>query len=137
MVADEESRAVPETWRLKPSVFNKMQKIWYSKVNVFASHWNAQLPLFMSRRPQPRAMRTDAISINWKGLAVYSPPPLIFQCLEKIRREKADVVFVCPIWTGKPWFPVLLELTCDVTLLFHQEPSLLRYALQEQTAGFR
>jgi hypothetical protein len=135
VVADEESRAGPDAgdWRLKPSVFNKVQRIWFSKVDVFASHWNAQLPLFISWRPQPQAMRTDAFSVNWNGLAGYIFPPfaLIFKCLEKIRREKADVVFVCPIWPGQPWFPVLLELACDVTLLLHQESSLLTSALQE------
>lgn len=75
----------------------------------------------------------NAFAINWKDLAGYVFPPfaLIFKCLEKIRREKAEIVFVCPTWTGQPWFPVLLELACDVPVMFRQEPSLLLSALEE------
>jgi hypothetical protein len=28
--------------------------------------------------------------------------------------EKANIVLVCPVWPTKPWFPVLLELVCDL-----------------------
>jgi hypothetical protein len=135
VIADEESRAGPDAsdWKLNPSVFSRVQKIWPSKVDLFASHWNAQLPSFFSWRPQPQALNTNAFSVNWKGLSGYLFPPfaLIFQCLEKIRREKADVVFVCPVWTGQAWFPVLLELACDVVFLLQQEPDLLTSALNE------
>jgi hypothetical protein len=73
------------------------------------------------------------IFLNWRGLAGYVFPPfaLIFKCLEKIRREKAGVVFICPTWTSQPWFPVLLELVCDMPMMFHQESSLLMSALDE------
>ncbi|KZS18335.1 Uncharacterized protein APZ42_015514 [Daphnia magna] len=43
VVADEESRAGPDAGdgMLKPSVFKKVQGIWLSKVDVYASHCNA------------------------------------------------------------------------------------------------
>lgn len=76
VVVDEESRAGPDAgdWRLKPSVFKKVQGIWWSRVDVFASHWNAQLSSYMSWRPQPQAMGTNAFSFNWKSLSGYIPP---------------------------------------------------------------
>jgi hypothetical protein len=135
VVADEESRAGPDAsyWKLIPSEFKLIQKVWPSKVDLFASHWNAQLPSFFSWRTQPQASGTNAFSVNWRGLSGYLFPPfaLIFQCLEKIRRERSDVVLICPVWTGQAWFPVLLELTCDVVLLLHQKQDLVKSALNE------
>ncbi|KAK4007682.1 hypothetical protein OUZ56_012835 [Daphnia magna] len=51
---------------------------------------------------------------------------------EKIRQEKAEVVFICSTWTGQPWFPVFLELACDVPMMFHQESSLLMSVIEEK-----
>lgn len=61
MVADEESRVGPDAgdWILKPSVFKKVQGIWLSKVDVFASNWNVQLSSYMSWRPQPQVMGSN------------------------------------------------------------------------------
>ncbi len=66
-------------------------------------------------------------------LLAYCFPPfaIIFKCLEKIRREKALVVFVCPVWIGQPWFPFLLELSCDVPRLLPPSQHLLKSALDE------
>ena len=46
VVADKKSRAGPDAgdWRLKISVFIKVQSIFQSNLDVFESHWNAQLP---------------------------------------------------------------------------------------------
>lgn len=114
-------------------MFNRIQDLWPSAVDAFATPWNAQLPSFISWHPQPGAMATNAFSVNWEGLFVYCFPPfaLIFKCLDKIRREKALVVFVCPVWIGQPWFPLLLELSCDVPRLLAPSQSLLKSALDE------
>nr|ACB38666.1 reverse transcriptase [Daphnia pulex] len=135
VIADEESRAGPDSgdWKLDPMVFERIQQLWPSDVDVFASPWNAHLPAFISWFPQPGAMATNAFSVNWKGLSGYIFPPfaLIFKCIEKIRRERATAVFVCPVWTGQPWFPLLLELVCDVPRLLTSSPVLLTSALGE------
>jgi hypothetical protein len=114
-------------------VFASIQALSSSEVDVFASRWNAQLTKFIFWRPQPQAMLVNAFVVNWKDLAGYVFPSfaLIFYCLEKIRQEKAEIVFVFPAWTGQPWFPVLLGLACDVPVMFRQEPSLLLSALEE------
>jgi hypothetical protein len=135
VIADEESRAGPDSgdWRLDKRIFNRIQELWPSEVDAFATPWNAQLPSFISWHPQPGAMTTNAFSVNWGGLLAYCFPPfaLIFKCLEKIRREKALVVFVCPVWIGQPWFPLLLELSCDVPRLLPTSQHLLKSALDE------
>ena len=58
------------------------------------------------------------------GLRV-SPFFSIFKCLEKIGRESACLCLVCPVWSSQPWFPILLELSCDVPLLLPSTPDLL------------
>jgi hypothetical protein len=65
----------------------------------------------------------NAFAINWKDLAgyVFTPFCANFKCLDKIRREKAVIIFVCPTWTGQPLFPVLLELAFDVPMMFRQD----------------
>jgi hypothetical protein len=134
-IADEESRSGPDSgdWKLDPSVFNRIQELWPSTVDAFATPWNAQLPAFISWHPQPGALAANAFSFNWSEMSAYCFPPfaLIFKCLEKIRREKAIVVFVCPVWIGQPWFPLLLELSCDVPRLLSPRQGLLKSALNE------
>lgn len=39
-----------------------------------------------------------------------------------------SIVFVCPIWPSQPWYPLLLELTCDVPLVLPQSQNLLQSA---------
>jgi hypothetical protein len=96
-------------------------------IDLFSSHWNAQLPSFVSWRPQPGASAVNAFLLNWSSHAGYAFPPfaLIPKCLEKLRREKANLVFICPVWPAQPWFPVLLESACDVPILFYPSHDLL------------
>ena len=65
-IADEESRAGSDSgdWRLDKRIFSHIQDLWPSKVDAFATPWNAQLPSFISWHPQPGAMTTNAFSVN-------------------------------------------------------------------------
>ena len=133
--ADRESRADCDAsdWKLETSVFSRINEIWPSDIDLFSSAWNAQLPSFFSWLPQPGAAGVNAFSRNWKGFFGYVFPPfsLIFKCLEKIVKEEANIVFVCPVWPTQPWFPVLLELTCDVPRLLRSSQSLLVSLMNE------
>ena len=95
-------------------------------MDVFAFTWNAQLPAFVSWLPQPEAIATTAFSFNRERVSGFLFPPfaLISKCLEKIRLEKATAVFVCPVWPGQPWFPLLLELACKIPRLLPVTSSL-------------
>jgi hypothetical protein len=101
--------------------------------DLFAASWNNQLPQFFSWGPQPGAIAANAFSVNWKNIHGYAFPPfsLIFKCLEKLRREKASIILICPIWTGQPWFPVLLEHACDIPRLLRPSPAILTSARGE------
>lgn len=133
VIVDEESRAGPDSgdWKLDMLVFDRIQDLWPSSVDAFATAWNAQLPLFISWHLKPGTMATNAFSVNLKGLLAYCFPQfaLIFNCLDKIRREKALVVFVFPVWIDQPLFPLLLKLSCDVPCLLVLSQGLLKSAL--------
>jgi hypothetical protein len=133
--ADAESRAGPDAsdWRLDPEVFRKILQLWPTNIDLFASPWNAQLETFVSWKPQPGALASNAFTLNWEKWAAFVFPPfsLIFRCLQKIRKEKATVVFVCPVWTGQPWYPLLLELCCDQPRLLRAEHCLLTSPLND------
>jgi hypothetical protein len=127
--ADRNSRSECDSsdWLLDRSVFRNLSCVWPSDIELFSSHWNAQLPSFVSWRPQPGASAVNAFSLNGSNHAGYAflPFSLIPKCLEKLRREKANLVLICPVWPGQPWFPILLELACDVPLLLHSSHNLL------------
>jgi hypothetical protein len=127
--ADAESRAGPDAsdWKLDPGTFKKIFRIWPADIDLFASPWNAQLDLFVSWKPQPGAYASNAFTLNWGLWKAFIFPPfsLIFRCLQKIRKERATVIFVCPVWTGQPWYPLLLELCCDVPRIFLPRRTLL------------
>ncbi|KZS06357.1 Uncharacterized protein APZ42_030220 [Daphnia magna] len=127
--ADAESRSGPDAsdWVLNRDVFRNLREIWPMDVDLFGSFWNAQLPRYVSWRPQPEAMAVNAFSVNWGDFVGYVFPPfsMIPKCLEKIRREKANVIMICPVWPAQPWYPVMLEMVCETPRLLHPSIDLL------------
>jgi hypothetical protein len=114
-LADLQSRWKRESsdWKLKTSIFSQLSELWAPEVDLFASHWNRQVARFMSWKPQPESVALDAFTQNWKNLKGYAFPPfnLIHRCLIKIRRDRADVLMVTPVWPSQQWWPTILELS--------------------------
>ena len=127
VVADCESRSAMDAsdWMLDKRLFQKIRSLWRVEIDLFASAWNAQLPAFVSWIRQPLALTTNAFSLSWKKRLNYAFPPfsLIPRCLAKIRKEKASVVLVCPLWPSQAWFPLLLELASDIPRLLSPHQS--------------
>ena len=67
-------------------------------MDLFASKWNAQLPIFVSWRPQPNSWRVNAFNLSWSSLMGYAFPTfsLILRCLTEIHRERVQMVFDNP-----------------------------------------
>jgi hypothetical protein len=82
---------------------------------------------FFLLEPTAERCGCQCIRSQLDGLSGYAFPQfaLIFKCLEKISREKANIILVCPVWPTQPWFPVLLELVCDVPLIVKPASTLL------------
>ena len=129
-IADMESRTVQSSaeWQLRRDIFlSLMQEICQCDVDLFASRLNHQLPLFISWRPDPSAMGTDALQtpwIRWKGYA-FPPFALISKVLRKVREEGSTILLIAPVWESQPWYPTLLSMLVDFPTLLPTHSDLL------------
>ena len=96
-----ESRQLTE-WKLKKAVFKQViAQLGHCNVDLFASRLTTQLSKYMSWKPNPGAIATDALSQPWDQMKGYAFPPfsLIGRCLDKVHREKVpEVVMIAPLW---------------------------------------
>ena len=96
--------------------------------SLFVSRLSYQLDQFVSRRPDPLAIHTDAFTLDWATFRGYAFPPfaLIGRCLHQIQSQQVShIVFVAPVWPGQPWYPLLLDLCIDFPLLLPVQEDLL------------
>ena len=91
MMADLLSRSnqVQSTeWSLHPQVFKQTCQRWLTPhVDLFTTHLNHKLPLYVSPIPDPKAWDIDALNINWTGLTAYASPPTAL--LHKVIQNQA------------------------------------------------
>lgn len=129
--ADWESRNQQDSgdWMLDKSVFSQiMNLLGGCKVDLFASRLNHQLPQYFSWRADPGAMGINAFHHSWKGMKAYMFPPFtqIGKCLSKIREEQIEcVVLITPVWQAQTWYPLLLEMLIQDSVLLPPYPNLL------------
>ena len=68
VIADQLSRRIEISteWSLPPETFQRI-RLWNPKIQIdlFATHLNNQLPMFISPCPDERAEGIDALSISW------------------------------------------------------------------------
>ena len=73
-------------WSLHPQVFKQICQKWFTPhVDLFATHLNHKLLLYVSPIPDPNAWDIDALNINWTGLTAYAYPPtaLLHRVIQK------------------------------------------------------
>ena len=73
-------------WSLHPQVFKQICQKWFTPhMDLFATHLNHKLPLYVSPIPDPKAWDIDALNINWTGLSAYAYPPtaLLHKVIQK------------------------------------------------------
>ena len=76
-------------WSLHPQVFKQICQKWFTPhVDLFATHLNHKLPLYVSFVLDPKAWDIDALNINWTGLTAYAYPltALLHRVIQKIRQ---------------------------------------------------
>ena len=76
-------------WSLHPQVFKQICRRWFtSHADLFATHLNHKLLMYVSPIPDPNAWDTDALNINWACLTAYAYPPtaLLHRVIQKIRQ---------------------------------------------------
>ncbi len=99
-LADWESRVFQDSsdWKLNPQVFAAINKLWGPQgIDLFASRLTRQLPNFVSWKPDPEALGTDAFALDWNQGKGYAFPPfsLIGRCLRQVQvQQVAELVIV-------------------------------------------
>lgn len=79
MVADKESRVknLDTELMLAPHNFRRLCEVFYiPDVDLFASRINAQVPTYVSWKPDPSAAYINAFTVNWENRSLYAFPPL-------------------------------------------------------------
>ena len=107
-------------WKLGERVFKYIVSTFGKPdIDLFASRINHQLSNYVSWRPDPGAKAVDAFSINWSPTYNYCFPPFsrILKVLQKIQQDKAQAIVVVPYWVTQDWFPVLLGMLVDHSLI--------------------
>ena len=116
-------------WSLHPQVFKQICQKWFTPhVDLFATHLNHKLPLYMSPIPDPKAWDIDALNINWTGLTAYAYPPtaLLHRVIQKVRQCHCLIILIATGWPGMPWFWDLFQLSTEIPLQLPVSTTLLK-----------
>ena len=113
--ADFESRMLRSNteWSLGQSGFEMIKNTFdLPDVDLFASRLNCKVNAYVSWKPDPHSMWTDAFTINWcKFKLCYAFPPfaLVGKVVSKCIADKAELLLVAPFWTTQYWFPLIMD----------------------------
>ena len=116
-------------WSLHPQVFKQICLKWFtSRVDLFATHLNHKVLLYVSPVPDQNAWDIDALNINWSGLTDYAYPPraLLHRVIQKIRQSNCLIIVIAPSWPGMPWFWDLVQLSTEIPLQLPVSRTLLK-----------
>ena len=129
---DWESRNVStistNSWRLNPQIFTRIDLQWCPlEMDLFADRLSAQTEKYMSWKPNPFAVGTDAFLKNWEGMEAYAFPPfcLIQRCVAKVQKDKGELVIVTPTWQTQPYYAMLLNMSIADPILLPPQRNLL------------
>ena len=100
-------------------VFKQIGQKWLTPhVDLFATHLNHKVPLYVSPVPDQNAWDIDALNINWSGLTAYACPPtaLLHRVIQNIRQCNCLIIVIAPGWPEIPWFWDLVQLSTEIPL---------------------
>ena len=125
--------------QVEPSAVNRMvtastgvqtdlPEVAHSSLDLFATHLNHKLPLYVSPIPDPGAWDIDALNINWTGLTAYAYPPMVLlhRVIQEIRQCHCLIIVIAPGWPGMPWFWDLVQLSTEIPLQLPVSTTLLK-----------
>ena len=135
VISDQLSRlgqVVSTEWSLHQSIIEQISLIWEKpQVDLFATKYNAKLPLYYSPIPDQQALGVDSMSHSWKNLIGYAYPPqaIMQKVLNKIQADKCTVYLIAPAWSSRSWYPTLLSLLTDAPRKIPPKRNLLKQPL--------
>ncbi|XP_029965627.1 uncharacterized protein LOC115401518 [Salarias fasciatus] len=100
-------------WRLNPEVLLRVwERFGRASVDLFASHENAQCPLFFSFRDRDAPLGADAFAHPWPNALLYAFPPLylITPTLVRVKEQQLSLILIAPYWPSRPWMAELIQL---------------------------
>lgn len=101
-------------WMLSMEIFQCLAEVYHPlNVDLFAARHNAQLPDYVSWKPDPLAQATDAFSCShlWEDGYAFPPFNLVGLCLQTVRQARIQrLLLVAPVWPHQTWYPVLLSM---------------------------
>ena len=131
----------PNDWMLHPEEFQRICSVFGKpELDAFASYQNKQLPVFVSRFPQPHALYCDFLRPDkpWSDFGtIYANPPfcLFERILKRLRYDSPGLLLlVTPWWPSQPFLSALLRYLVDWPLLLPRRPDLY---LQPPTINFK
>ena len=98
----------PDDWSLHPSVFLLLNARWGPHTMYrFASHYNAQLPLFNSKDTSPGSCGVDAFIQNWSRWENWLCPPvnLVTQCVRHLEARCGCYTLIIPECPSAVFWP--------------------------------
>ena len=133
-------------WSLHLQVFKQICQKWFTPhVDLFATHLNHKLPLYVSPVPDPKAWDIDALNLNWMGLTAYAytPTALLHRVIQKFRQCHYLIIVIAPGWPGIPWFWDLVQLSTsagvqtDLSKVVHSPCRSICHSPEPQTSTVR
>jgi len=113
--AESQSQEYNSEWTIDDSCFHRIIRHfnYHPSIDLFASHSNQKLNLYVSWRPDPFAYEVDAFFLFWKNWKLYcfSPFSLIARVLQKMRNENVQGIIVVPYCPAQPWWPLCIQLS--------------------------
>ena len=81
----------------------------------------------LNKRPKDPGHRRIFSQLGGGGQLMYAFPHfnLIQKCLQKVIKDRAQVLLVAPVWRSRPWCPILLDLLTDQPCLLPVDPLLV------------
>ena len=132
-IADRESRAWLDRseWKLSPNTFQIINsQLGHLSTDLFASRLSNQLPTFVSWKPDPLEMATDASTLVWSDLPqkIYANLPwnLIGRVLSQaFSQSNPELILIAA------WYPLLLQRLVRVPLLILQSSEMILSVCQK------
>ena len=114
---------------LKRGIFKQMTTHWgIPEIDLFASGLNAQLPKFVSWKPDLASFVFCGCLYYELGFVVfYAFPPFcqIHRCLRKISEEKIpQEIMILPHWPIQVWWPQLLRMIIAIPFVLPKDNGL-------------
>jgi len=138
VIADALSRPngpTPTEWKLHPECFRWVcSRLGTPTIDLFATRFNHQLPVYVSPIPDPAALGVDALSMDWTAFDAYAFPPtaLIQKVIQKACQENCRLLLIAPRWPSRHWYPELAALAHRDPLPLPPWPNLLIHPMTKQ-----